>query len=525
MSLWSGVTRRWSTHLRRECDDEHQHRVGRMIGAAAAAGALLFPGVAFAGRDSTPPRNDREPTSTTIGAGGRGPNEDPNCEGVARLSPYETRIDVGRSQASKYSPETKKAYAMVCALVDQKSKVPPEQRFAALQQIMTAAGVPENASVDRPALEAIARYFDGVGMRLSRPGIAQFRAHHGLPRADASFDAELALAYARATQGQEVLVEMPAKPTAAQRAAAEVFRGLGPKDAASLLAHFGIALELTPQETTMTEKLGDAFVSAESVDRLVASAHERGVAIEQETAIDAARAQQLAAGALVVRAPAEPAPQQRGAIELFRRVAEAEGVAGVANFKAELGLGPPAAHPALEGGAILGNEIVDEAALQRLIEAANARGISLEGAIDGPTAAAIRDQIRIALDASTVRGAAFLLLAHPNVTYWTGLSSGADRRAIEEIARTGSAYVPVTGGRVTPLLNMMQALVDMANHGPIQINALTGGVHSSNSRHYSGTAVDLDVAVGSPGQIEAIANAHGGSRNFERDHIHLDFYA
>ena len=70
---------------------------------------------------------------------------------------------------------------------------------------------------------------------------------------------------------------------------------------------------------------------------------------------------------------------------------------------------------------------------------------------------------------------------------------------------------------------MMQALYEMSQQGPIQINALTGGEHSTGSNHYSGTAVDLDVGVGDPAQIEAIANKYGGARNFETSHIHLDF--
>jgi hypothetical protein len=83
--------------------------------------------------------------------------------------------------------------------------------------------------------------------------------------------------------------------------------------------------------------------------------------------------------------------------------------------------------------------------------------------------------------------------------------------------------VPATGQTVTPKLEAMQALVEMANNGPIMINALTGGQHSTNSNHYSGLAIDLDIGVGDPAQIEAIANKYGGTRNSETDHIHLDF--
>ena len=69
---------------------------------------------------------------------------------------------------------------------------------------------------------------------------------------------------------------------------------------------------------------------------------------------------------------------------------------------------------------------------------------------------------------------------------------------------------------------MMKALVAMADKGPIQINALTGGQHSNGSHHYSGNAVDLDVRTGNTRQIEQIARQFGGNRNSETSHIHLD---
>lgn len=131
--------------------------------------------------------------------------------------------------------------------------------------------------------------------------------------------------------------------------------------------------------------------------------------------------------------------------------------------------------------------------------------------------------IEPAATTKTVQGCAQLLLDSKNVSYWSDLSTGSDRTSLEQLAQDGTADVPFTGGETTPQLSMMQALVDMARQGPIQINALTGGEHSVGSNHYVGHAVDLDIAVGDPAQIEAIANAHGGTRNSESDHIHLDF--
>src|SRR5207237_8556458 len=93
---------------------------------------------------------------------------------------------------------------------------------------------------------------------------------------------------------------------------------------------------------------------------------------------------------------------------------------------------------------------------------------------------------------NTVQGCAQFLLKSPNVSFWTGLSSGSDRANLERLAHGQPAYVPATGGHVMPKLSMLKALVDMAKHGHIMINALTGGTHSVGSNHYSGTAVDLD---------------------------------
>lgn len=127
------------------------------------------------------------------------------------------------------------------------------------------------------------------------------------------------------------------------------------------------------------------------------------------------------------------------------------------------------------------------------------------------------------LDLSTVAGCAQFLLKSPNVSFWDGLSTGSDRKNVERLAKGLPAFVPATGRFVFPKHSLMRALVDMARHGHIMLNALTGGHHSVNSNHYRGAAVDLDLSVGSASEIERIANRYGGRRNFETDHIHLDF--
>lgn len=126
-------------------------------------------------------------------------------------------------------------------------------------------------------------------------------------------------------------------------------------------------------------------------------------------------------------------------------------------------------------------------------------------------------------DTSTVRGAAQFLLHSPNVSFWSGLSTGSDRKNLERLARGEKSFVNATGQHVQVNPRLMQALVEMAKKGPIQINALTGGQHSRGSQHYVGNAVDLSVRVGNARQIERIANQFGGRRNFETTHIHLSF--
>jgi len=128
---------------------------------------------------------------------------------------------------------------------------------------------------------------------------------------------------------------------------------------------------------------------------------------------------------------------------------------------------------------------------------------------------AIRRAVKNRMSTNTVTGCARQLLASKNVSFWTGLSTGSERTALERAAR---------GGEHAPFrLALMQALVAMARKGPILIIALTGGAHAPNSHHRRGTAVDLDLSVGTPRELEEIARRYGGIRNWERDHMHLDF--
>jgi peptidoglycan hydrolase-like protein with peptidoglycan-binding domain len=125
----------------------------------------------------------------------------------------------------------------------------------------------------------------------------------------------------------------------------------------------------------------------------------------------------------------------------------------------------------------------------------------------------------------TAQQAAQALLNSPNVSFWGGLSTGSDRVQLERIARGENPRVPAHGPNATTTINpnMLRALVAMSREGRIQINALTGGSHSTNSNHYRGDSVDMQPGVGlSTSRIRQIAAEYGGVKNNEA-HIHLTF--
>ena len=101
---------------------------------------------------------------------------------------------------------------------------------------------------------------------------------------------------------------------------------------------------------------------------------------------------------------------------------------------------------------------------------------------------------------------------------------GTARGGFEAIASGRKAPVAATGVPTTVQESLLRAVAAMVDQGVVLINCLTNGKHATNSNHYKGKAVDLDLnsPLGSTA-IEAIARQHGGRRNFRMDHIHLDF--
>lgn len=121
-----------------------------------------------------------------------------------------------------------------------------------------------------------------------------------------------------------------------------------------------------------------------------------------------------------------------------------------------------------------------------------------------------------------IRSLAKYCLDSPRVHFWSGLSTGSERRRFQELASSGRCWCPVTQRWVVPDVDILRFIVDVAHRGNgIMVNALTGGHHMTNSRHYYGKALDTDLSYGGSTE-QVIARVHGLYRNFERSHRHYD---
>lgn len=115
---------------------------------------------------------------------------------------------------------------------------------------------------------------------------------------------------------------------------------------------------------------------------------------------------------------------------------------------------------------------------------------------------------------------------HAKMTFVASVG-GTARPGLEAIAQGKKAPVaaPESSVRSTDVSeNLLRALAAMVKRGGVAINCITNGDHVTNSNHYRGRAVDIDLT--SPlgaAAIEVIANQHQGRRNFETTHIHIDF--
>lgn len=123
--------------------------------------------------------------------------------------------------------------------------------------------------------------------------------------------------------------------------------------------------------------------------------------------------------------------------------------------------------------------------------------------------------------------ASFLLtqVQKGRVRGWSGLSTGNDiPRRLQEVVNRGQMYCPHTGRWVYPSVWMLRGLAAASQTATFMVNALTGGTHSTNSRHYAGTADDTELDD-EEREIEATLARYGGRRNFETSHNHTDWPA
>lgn len=125
------------------------------------------------------------------------------------------------------------------------------------------------------------------------------------------------------------------------------------------------------------------------------------------------------------------------------------------------------------------------------------------------------------------------ILDNPNVTYWDqGRDSGDKSRpsdnlrsiAAGELANT-STRGPAGGKKTTVNVRLLQFMADIAEQTPLQINAITGQVHSANSDHYKGLAVDFGCGNNKLlGIANEVGKKYGVSRNNENCSQHAHWH-
>jgi len=137
------------------------------------------------------------------------------------------------------------------------------------------------------------------------------------------------------------------------------------------------------------------------------------------------------------------------------------------------------------------------------------------------------------------------ILSNKNVTFWTTAPSEADPNWSERVPKGGNtesintkdivrnlslgkqAYTTAANASnkyadINP--NILKFIIDAAEKGKVQVNALTDRSHSDGSNHYKGEAIDLDLNTTVPvNELVEIAKKYDGSKNDETTHHHFDF--
>lgn len=123
-----------------------------------------------------------------------------------------------------------------------------------------------------------------------------------------------------------------------------------------------------------------------------------------------------------------------------------------------------------------------------------------------------RDAFRERKDA---RSRARRLCWHPRVRYaFSSPTGGTARKGLMQFAATGSAHCAATGRDTKISASLLAFLEDAANAVPaggvLFLNCIVNGRHRDGSRHYTGTAADIDRASDQDalGRLEQLAARH-----------------
>jgi hypothetical protein len=161
---------------------------------------------------------------------------------------------------SKLSLESQRAYEILETLRTHQQR---EARF----KIMGVAGATDPLQVK--SLHNVATYFASLGMPLDQTGLAQFKADRGLGGGTA-VGIDIALAYARAVDGDEVLVRISkgdeSAMNASERAVFEFFRTFQRRRTAVDLRPLKVALGLrNPPMSEAAKKLKNEYVGLSTI--------------------------------------------------------------------------------------------------------------------------------------------------------------------------------------------------------------------------------------------------------------------
>lgn len=152
---------------------------------------------------------------------------------------------------------------------------------------------------------------------------------------------------------------------------------------------------------------------------------------------------------------------------------------------------------------------------------------SMNGEDDGFTNPTAQANDSPGADAETIDGSAKDLaqqiLDNPNITYWDQARDAGDQSRpsdnLRSIAKGELAHTskrgPAKGATTAIDVNLLKFIAELGSKRKIMINAIAGQVHSANSNHYKGLAVDFNCGDDIPQTADAIGKKYGVGKNYE----------